>query len=172
VSVEPITLRPATDADTAFFAALYASTREAELAPTPFTPEQKDAFLAQQFAAQSAHYARVHGEAAFSVVLVDGERAGRLIVAERPDEVAIVDISLLPEYRGRGIGTRLLAPLLGRADATGRTVGIHVERFNPALRLYDRLGFRPVSDDGVYYKMVRATQGAAPVGADQPKTAS
>jgi ribosomal protein S18 acetylase RimI-like enzyme len=162
VSDEPITLRPAGPDDAPFFAALYASTREEELAPTPFTREQKDAFLAQQFAAQSAHYARVNAGAAFDVVLVAGERAGRLIVDERPDEVAIVDISLLPAFRGRGIGTRLLTPILERAAAAGRAVAIHVERFNPALALYQRLGFRAVGDDGVYYKMV----------IDQPKTAS
>jgi ribosomal protein S18 acetylase RimI-like enzyme len=162
VSDEPITVRSAGPDDAAFFAALYASTREEELAPTPFTPEEKDAFLAGQFAAQSAHYARVNAGAAFDVVLVDGERAGRLIVDERPEEVAIVDISLLPAYRGRGIGTRLLTPILERAAAAGRAVAIHVERLNPALALYQRLGFRAVGDDGVYYKMV----------IDQPKTAS
>ncbi|HEY6759902.1 MAG TPA: GNAT family N-acetyltransferase [Baekduia sp.] len=164
MSDEPITLRPAGPDDAAFFAALYASTREEELAPTPFTREEKDAFLAQQFAAQSAHYARVNPDASFDVVLVDGARAGRLIVDERPGEIGIVDISLLPAYRGRGIGTRLLTPILERAEATGRAVGIHVERMNPALALYERLGFRAVSDDGVYYKMVRVL--------DQPKTAS
>ncbi|HET6509763.1 MAG TPA: GNAT family N-acetyltransferase [Baekduia sp.] len=165
-----ITLRPAGDDDTAFFAALYASTREEELAPTPMTREQKDAFLAQQFAAQTAHYARSRAGAAFDVVLVDGERAGRLIVDEQGDgEIGIVDISLLPAHRGHGVGTRLLAPILERAEALGRPVGIHVERFNPARRLYERLGFAVVDGDGVYDKMVWSPSGAA---RDQPKTAS
>lgn len=165
VACKSIELRPADDADTAFFAALYASTREDELAPTPMTRAQKDMFLAQQFAAQTAHYARSRAGAAFNVVLVDGERAGRLILDEQGSgEIGIVDISLLPEHRGRGIGTRLLTPVLERADALGRPVAIHVERFNPARRLYLRLGFAVVSGDGVYDKMVREP--------DQPKTAS
>lgn len=165
VACKSIELRPADDADTAFFAALYASTREDELAPTPMTRAQKDMFLAQQFAAQTAHYARSRAGAAFNVVLVDGERAGRLILDEQGSgEIGIVDISLLPEHRGRGIGTRLLTPVLERADALGRPVAIHVERFNPARRLYLRLGFAVVGGDGVYDKMVREP--------DQPKTAS
>jgi GNAT superfamily N-acetyltransferase len=100
------------------------------------------------------------------VVLVDGEPAGRLIVADLPDEVLVVDIALLAAFRGRGVGTRLLAPILARADAAGRAVGIHVERFNRALRLYERLEFRAVGDDGVYLKLER------PAAVSQPKTAS
>jgi GNAT superfamily N-acetyltransferase len=170
VTTATITLRRAGDEDTAFFAALYASTREEELAVTPMTRAQKDAFLAQQFAAQTAHYARVRAGAAFSVVLVDGERAGRLIVDEQGDgEIGIVDVSLLPAHRGRGIGSRLLAPVLERADALGRPVAIHVERLNPARRLYERLGFGVAGGDGVYDKLVRSPSGAA---RDQLKTAS
>ena len=62
-----------------------------------------------------------------------------------------MDIALLPEYRGRGIGTALLEELLVEADATGRRVTIHVERFNPARRLYERLGFVEAGDPGGMY---------------------
>jgi GNAT superfamily N-acetyltransferase len=173
VTVATITLRPAGEEDTAFFAALYASTREEELAVTPMTRAQKDAFLAQQFAAQTAHYARVRASAAFDVVLVDGERAGRLIVDEQGEgEIGVVDVSLLPAYRRRGIGTRLLTPILERAEALGRPVAIHVERFNPARRLYERLGFAVVDGDGVYDKMVWSPRATVTAARDQLKPAS
>jgi GNAT superfamily N-acetyltransferase len=170
MTVPDVAVRPAGDADGAFFARVYASTREDEVARMPFgSKEERSGFLAQQFAAQSAHYARCYGGASYGVVVVDGVDAGRLIVAELADEVLIVDVALLPAFRGRGVGTRLLAPLLAEADAAGRTVGIHVERLNPAQRLYERLGFVAGDDDGVYRKMERPP--AAVLVADQPKTA-
>jgi GNAT superfamily N-acetyltransferase len=161
-----ISLRPAQDSDRAFLERLYASTRAEELAPVPWSEDQKRAFLAQQFAAQSAHYAEHFADASFDVVLVDGDPAGRLIVARREDVLKVIDIALLPQHRSHGIGTRLMRPLLGEADERGVKVEIYVERLNPALTLYDRLGFVPVEDTGVYLRMER------PPGADQAKTAS
>jgi len=61
-----------------------------------------------------------------------------------------MDIALLPEYRGRGVGGALLADLMAEASAGAKPLTIHVERFNRALRLYERLGFVPVADKGVY----------------------
>ncbi|HEX8386147.1 MAG TPA: GNAT family N-acetyltransferase [Rubricoccaceae bacterium] len=144
-------LRPSRAEDEPFLGALYASTRADEVAATGWPQDQIDAFLASQFAFQSAHYAAHYGDAAFSVVEQDGEPVGRLIVATWPEEVRIVDVALVPERRGRGTGTALLRGVLASAGA--RRVTIHVEQFNPALRLYDRLGFRPVQADGVYLLM-------------------
>ena len=59
-----------------------------------------------------------------------------------------VDIALLPRYCNRGIGTRLLRELQSEAAAAGKPLRIHVERVNPALRLYERLGFRQIEDRG------------------------
>jgi ribosomal protein S18 acetylase RimI-like enzyme len=84
------------------------------------------------------------------VVVVDGRPAGRLYVARWPEELRVIDIALLPEYRRRGIGTALLRALLEEAGASGRPVRIHVERFNPALAVYEKLGFRLLEDRGVY----------------------
>jgi ribosomal protein S18 acetylase RimI-like enzyme len=160
-----IGLRPIEDRDLPFLERVYASTREEELRPVPWTAEQKAAFLHQQFAAQHVHYATHYGDASFDVVTVDGVDAGRLIVDRRADGLHIVDIALLPEFRGAGIGSRLLRPLLDDAAQRGVPVTIHVERENPAMRLYDRLGFEPVHDTGVYLLMRREP-------AVQPNTAS
>lgn len=148
-------LRPTAEDDNEFLSQLYASTRVQELAPVPWSDDQKQAFLAEQFRAQTTHYAAHFADASFDVVLVDGERAGRMIVARRPDELKLIDIALLPEHRGRGIGTRLMAPLLDEADERGVKITIYVERFNRALRLYGRLGFVTVQDDGVHLRMER-----------------
>jgi ribosomal protein S18 acetylase RimI-like enzyme len=121
----------------------------------PWDDAAKRAFLRMQFQAQGSWYREQMPDASFDVVLVDGARAGRLYVDRREDEIRIVDIALLPEHRGHGIGTRLLRQLLAEADATATRVTIHVERFNPALRLYERLGFREVADHGVYLLLER-----------------
>ena len=150
-----ITLRPAQPADDPFLRAVYADTRSQELAPVPWTGTQKRSFLDQQFDAQSAHYALHHREATHDVVSVDGRPCGRLIVLRTRAEVRIVDIALLTEFRGRGIGTALLAPILAAADEDGMVVSIHVEHLNPAMTLYRRLGFAPAGDAGVHVLMER-----------------
>ena len=90
------------------------------------------------------------------MLLVDGEPAGRLYVHRDDDEILIVDIALLPPYRGRGIGTALVREVLDEADASGRPVRIHVEHQNPAMTLYRRLGFERVDESGPYLLMERA----------------
>jgi ribosomal protein S18 acetylase RimI-like enzyme len=120
---------------------------------------QKEAFLRQQFDAQDAWWQENYVGATFDVILVDGEPAGRLYVHRGPSEIRIVDIALLPEQRGNGVGTRLLEELLAEGDAGGKSVTIHVERMNPALRLYERLGFSVAEDKGVYLFLERPPSG-------------
>ena len=148
-----VALRPIRDDDEPFLLRVYASTREQELAPVPWSAEQKASFVAMQFAAQSAHYAEHYSGMTSDVVLVDGEPAGRLLVARWGEEIRIVDIALLAEYRGRGAGGELLAELMDEATEMGKRLSIHVERENRALGLYERLGFEPVGETGVYLRM-------------------
>jgi ribosomal protein S18 acetylase RimI-like enzyme len=150
-----IALRPVQDGDEPFLHRVYAGTRAEELAVVPWSPEQKAAFVAQQFAAQTFHYAQHYPGMSADVILVDDVPAGRLLVDRRDDAILIVDISLLPEQRGRGVGSALLREVLDEATAAGKRVVIHVERFNRALRLYERLGFRAAGDHGVYLRMER-----------------
>ncbi len=155
-----ITLRPVTAQDTAFLLSVYASTRAEELAMTPWTDEQKAAFVEMQFTAQHRDYHTNYPDADCDVILCDGTPAGRLYVHRRPTELHILDITLLPEHRNTGIGGALLAQLIAEADAAGKTVGICVEKFNRAQTLYRRLGFVEADDLGVYWKMVRPVPAA------------
>jgi ribosomal protein S18 acetylase RimI-like enzyme len=152
VSVVTVALRPATDADTPFLREVYASTREEELAQVAWAPGQRDAFLRMQFDAQDAHYRQHYPEAERFVIEVDGASAGRLYVDRHGrQEIRIMDIALIDAYRGRGVGRGLLESILLDGRASGRVVRIHVEKHNRALTLYDRLGFRPIEDRGVYW---------------------
>jgi ribosomal protein S18 acetylase RimI-like enzyme len=151
--VTEIALRPETPGDEGFLRVLYAWTRADELERTPWSDEQKAAFVAMQFAAQRSYYREVYPDAAYDVVVVDGQDAGRLYVARLPDEIRVVDISLLPDFRGRGIGATLLGEVQAEAAASRRKVVIHVEQQNRAKNLYVRLGFEPMEDLGVYLRM-------------------
>ncbi len=147
VRIEP---RPATAQDRAFLESVYACTRAQELALTDWTDEQKNAFCRMQFEAQDAHYREHYPAADYLVIMMDHRPSGRLYVDRWPREIRIMDITLLPEQRGKGAGTQLLRELQTEAAASQRLLSIHVERFNPALRLYERLGFTVAEDKGVY----------------------
>ena len=147
-------LRPETEGDVQFLCGLYVSTRWEELAPVvDWTEAQKRSFLESQFAAQRRHYLIHYAEAERTVVEDRGVPCGRIYVDRTPAKVHVVDLSLLPEWRGRGVGTAFLQAVLAEAAAAGKRAGIAVEKFNPAQRLYRRLGFREVEDLGVYLAM-------------------
>ena len=146
-------LRAARAEDRDVLLRVYASTREEELRLVDWSADQKAAFVRMQFEAQDAYYREHYHPATFDVVEVDGEPAGRLYAARWDDEIRIIDVALLREHRGRGIGTALIRSLLDEAAATGKRLSIHVELHNPARRLYERLGFEEVADRGLYRLM-------------------
>ncbi len=146
-------LRPETDDDIPFLQRLYASTRAEELKVVPWSEEQKQAFLVDQFRAQRLHYRQHFKSCAFDVIERCGQPAGRLYLEPRGSRLHVVDITLMPEWRGQGIGTAILRALQESARAQGLRVGIMVEVFNPARRLYDRLGFVETANHGVYLEM-------------------
>jgi ribosomal protein S18 acetylase RimI-like enzyme len=148
-----VRLRTVVAGDLPFLEALYGSTRADELALTEWSDDQKQAFVAQQFAAQAAHYMTHYPDMAADVIEVAGEPAGRLLVNRRKWEIRIVDIGLVPAFRGRGIGGGLLRDLMAEAAASARRLSIHVERNNRARALYERLGFGVVDDGEVYLRM-------------------
>lgn len=153
-----ITLRPAQNegsaSDLEFLYTVYAAARADELAQLPdWTDIQKDEFLRSQFSLQHAHYHEHFPKARYEVICEMGRPIGRLYVDRGDTEMRIMDIALLPERRGRGIGGALIAEVLAEAEAAGLPVGLHVEAANPAKRLYERLGFRVAEDVGVYERM-------------------
>jgi ribosomal protein S18 acetylase RimI-like enzyme len=151
-----LALRRFTDSDLPFLADLYASTRQEELAPVPWSDAQKAAFLRWQFDNQHQYYQQYYTTCEFLIVEAlgaGGERIGRLYVDRWPAEIRVVDIALRPEHRRRGYGSALLREVMDEAAAAGLAVTIHVEGHNPAMVLYQRLGFRHVDTNGVYHLM-------------------
>lgn len=157
-----VTRRPLTPDDAELSFRVYAGTRTEELAVTDWDDARKEAFLRQQWSAQTEYYRENYPGAEFLVLEHDGCAVGRLFLHRRPREIRLVDIALLPEHRGRGLGRTVLLEVLDEARRAGKAVRIHVERFNPALRLYERLGFRVLEDRGVYLFLEWSSPIAAP----------
>jgi ribosomal protein S18 acetylase RimI-like enzyme len=150
---ETITFRPETDEDLEFLCRLYISTREDEMKMVDWPDEQKLAFLVQQFQAQRSHYRANYDQAEYLVILENGVAIGRLYLHRRPDDLRVMDIALMPEHRKRGIGGMLMQELIDQAREKGVGVSIHVEFNNPAMHLYERLGFQTKDTSGVYHLM-------------------
>lgn len=152
-----LALRRIEEADLPFLAELYASTRREEVAQAPWSDEEKEEFLRWQFDSQHQHYQQYYPQCEFLVIerlTEDGrEPIGRIYVDRWQDQIRLVDVALLPEHRGGGLGTSLLRCLLDEGRQRGLPVTIHVEYNNPALSLYKRLGFRHVDSNGIYYLM-------------------
>ncbi len=152
--MNPLTFRPITEDDLPFLRQLYGSTREDEMAMVAdWSEAQKTQFLDQQFHAQHTFYMDQFKSAKFELVLIDGKPIGRLYKERRPDEIRLIDIALLSEHRQKGYGRQLMEGVLAEGASLGLPVRIHVERNNPAMRLYDRLGFKNIGDTGVYFLM-------------------
>jgi ribosomal protein S18 acetylase RimI-like enzyme len=142
-----LSLSPIAASDSTFLSALYNTTRENEMALVPWAEDQKAAFLQSQFQAQHQHYIVKYPNGNFQIISYNTEKIGRLYTCELDDEIRIIDISILPEYRGKGIGTRVITDIL---QAAAKPVTIYLESFNPSQSLFERLGFEPISDEGMY----------------------
>jgi ribosomal protein S18 acetylase RimI-like enzyme len=146
-------LRPAAEADLPLLAAIYATTREEELGRVPWSAAQKRAFTDWQSKLQERHYA-LHYPAAERLVIERDAPIGRIYV-DTSAEVRLMELTLLPDFRNQGIGTALMSAFLAYADGLGLPASLHVEPFNPARRMYERMGFGFVEARGVYEYMVR-----------------
>ncbi len=147
-------LTPISPPDMPFLCWLYGTTRT-DLAPVPWTDEQKNAFIAMQFNAQHEHYQTHFPHVGYYMLSYQGERAGRLYVDwERGGQTLhLMDVTLAPALRRQGHGTALMRWLMAEAARRRVPMTLYVEDFNPAYRLYQRLGFEPTDQHGIYTHM-------------------
>ncbi|HEV2351313.1 MAG TPA: GNAT family N-acetyltransferase [Terriglobia bacterium] len=153
MATQGVTLRPVRAGDEPFLYEVFASTRTEEMALTNWTPAQQDAFLRRQFLAQHEYYAAQFPQADHHIILTDGRPMGRLLVSRNSEAIELVDISLLPQHRASGIGTRLIKALLDEGQSAGKPVRLYVFRFNRAQRLYERLGFYKIGETPTHIQM-------------------
>jgi ribosomal protein S18 acetylase RimI-like enzyme len=146
-------LRPVQEQDEALLLELYSSTRADEVALVAWDAAQKQAFLKMQFSAQKKHYRTYFPTARHEIIEAEGRPVGRLYVDRRATEIRILDITMLPQARGRGIGTQILMDLMKEADHGTKTCSIYVESFNQSLGLFQRLGFVKTEESGASWLM-------------------
>jgi ribosomal protein S18 acetylase RimI-like enzyme len=160
---EGLLLRPIRDEDLGFLSEIYALTRAAEMALVTWPEAAKRAFLQQQFDAQHAYYRLNYPGADFLLVQLQGVPVGRIYVYRSPGDIRLMDIALLPDVRRRGIASELLAELIEESERSNCTITLHVEADNPAMHLYQRLGFVHLEDRGVYQYLGRTPTSRAVV---------
>jgi GNAT superfamily N-acetyltransferase len=148
-----VTLRPVQPDDEGFVFTLYAASRNDEMAAWGWPEAQQEAFLRLQFNGRQQHYKTQFPQAEHKIIMLDELPIGGMVVAELDNAFRLADIVVLPEYRGKGYATALIQGLLDEAKQANKPVQLFVERFNPAIRLYERLGFSIVGDIGSHLSM-------------------
>jgi ribosomal protein S18 acetylase RimI-like enzyme len=137
-----ITFKTIEDKDQSFIEQVYRSTREKELNSTNWPEEQKKRFVIMQSMAQELEYKNKFSNANYQLILYKQKSAGRLYLWESDKEVRIIDITLLPEFQGKGIGKNILTDIIKNAHQKNKFVSLHVAPANPAKKLYEKLGFK------------------------------
>ena len=146
-------LRDAVESDRPFLLALYASTREEELALTGWPPELRQAFVRMQYDAQHADYTRRFPGSPCRVMESGQGAVGRLWLGRDEAGLHVLDIALIPALRGCGLGGACLRRVLDDAREHWLPVHLHVLAHNPARRLYERLGFVATGEDDLRVAM-------------------
>ena len=144
-------LREAKPEDEPFLLEVYASTRSEELEGLGWNDDQKRAFIKMQFMARE----RTYPQAGNRIILLNGHPIGRMMVDREDALIRLRDIALLTEYRNAGIGSRLIQDLMKEATASGKPIHLHVVSTSPAVRLYERLGFRLSGDETAAYLQMK-----------------
>jgi ribosomal protein S18 acetylase RimI-like enzyme len=147
------TLHPVREADEALLLEIYASTRADEMALIPWEAAQMQAFVQMQFQAQQNHYRSYFPQASHDMILAEEQHIGRLYVDRRETEIRILDVTLLPQARGRGIGTLIMQDLMKETAQANKSLSIYVEGHNRSLGLFQRLGFVKTEENGASWLM-------------------
>ena len=151
--IESITLRPIRADDDIFLFGLFSNAHEQDFALLDLPEEQKTAMLRMQFDAQQLQYHERYPRGNFDLVLKAEKTVGIIYTQRGPEEFVLIDIVLLPEFRNEGIGRALVAELIRQAQDEQKALTAHVRKNNSAWRLWQRLGFEAVGDDGVYLQI-------------------
>lgn len=152
--------------DEAFLYELYASVRQDEVAAWGWPAAEQHAFIRAQYECQRQSYSLYYPHSVDKIVLWHDDRVGRILTARVADDIALVDLAILPAYRSRGLGTKLIHELQEVARTGGLGLRLHVLLGSPAQRLYTRLGFRENGDGRFPYIGMRWEPGFAKWGAD------
>ena len=152
-TLQSIALRPAVLADEEFLFELFTINRSDELKSLDWGPERIEEFLTQQYAAQRRFLQADYPQANQLMILRGSDRLGAIVVERSEQEIRLVDLVLLPEYRNAGVGTLLIKELLAETAGVGVIFRVQIMRTNPAVALFERLGLVKTGETGSHYQM-------------------
>ena len=155
----PIAHRPLSEEDVPFVRQLILQMVTDELGAAAWPDALRAPLLEMQCRARSEGIRVNWPDAEQEILLSNGQPAGWAVVARRGDAIHLVDIAIVPELRGQGLGTSRIRELLEESDRTGKPVRLSVTTINPANRLYERLGFRRTGGDEVRHYLERPAGG-------------
>ena len=150
---QSITLRPATEDDQEFLLELYKHSRGDDLRGLGWDEDRIGEFLEMQYEAHQNFVRSDHPGLDDQIVLSEGEPVGHVALEQRANDFRLVDISLVPARRNRGTGTFLIQELQAESAAAKRPLRLQAIRFNRAVVLFERLGFRRTSETGTHFQM-------------------
>jgi len=154
-AIETVSLRKAGPEDEPLLYDLFAEDRAAQFAACGMGEAQFKPLIEMQYRGRKMTYAAQYPAAEDSILLdEDGQPVGRLLLDRRPDRWRIVDIAVLVNHRGRGLGTQVLKECQRQCETAEVRMELQVALWNPARRLYERLGFRAIREDAVAVEMV------------------
>lgn len=151
-SIKDVTLRPAVAGDEPFLLEVYKATRP-EITALGWPSAQQEAFFRMQFDGQQRSYEMQYPDAAHQVIIYKDEEVGRLITFRTEREIRLADVALLPQYRNMGVGAFLVRELCAEAARLNVPVRLQVSKFNPAIRLYERMGFQRLGESSTHFQM-------------------
>ena len=160
----PVSIRrPERPDDAAFRFALFRASRPPAERLEGLPPDLADRLFRHQFDGQAASYRAAHPAARHDIVEVDGLPVGRIVTELTATVLTLVDIALVEAWRGRGLGTRLVAAMIEEARDAAVPMRLRVMAGNAdAMRLYARLGFVVVEAGAVDVAMELAPDAVTP----------
>ena len=150
-----IARRPVSKEDEGFVRQLIMQMVMDELGAAMWPEAVRGPLLEMQYRARQEGIRSNWADAEQEIVLVEGRPVGWVVIARRQDAIHLVEIAVVSEHRGRGLGTARIQEVLEESDRTGKPVRLSVATTNPANRLYQRLGFHRAGGDEVRHHMER-----------------
>jgi len=152
-SLEQVSLRPATSEDGEFLFSVYANSRQEEMKPWGWSPQQQEVFLRMQYDVRRRSYITTYPSAEESIIVHSDLPVGAMMVSRSSAEIRLVDIAVVSDYRNRGMGGALIGALIAEAAGSATALRLNVLKGNPAIHLYARVGFVVTGRDSMYLEM-------------------
>jgi ribosomal protein S18 acetylase RimI-like enzyme len=149
-----VALRPEAREDDEFLRRLITQTIAGELGADQWPEPMRSQLLGLQYLNRRMGPRSAFPQGESFVMVADAHPAGWLFLADLDHEIHLVEIMVLPELRGKGVGSVAMRQVLARAATTGKPVGLTVNVLNAgAIRLYESLGFERTGGDEIQHRM-------------------